>query len=76
MERSLHFFQSCTLCLRLCMSQVEHQIADAVAQGATVLRGGRRLEGSFMQPTLLTNVTTDMLCTREETFGPLVPVLK
>ncbi|XP_048882842.1 succinate-semialdehyde dehydrogenase, mitochondrial isoform X1 [Brienomyrus brachyistius] len=58
------------------VEKVEHQIADAVAQGATVLRGGRRLEGSFMQPTLLANVTTDMLCTREETFGPLVPVLK
>ncbi|KAG7470005.1 hypothetical protein MATL_G00134720, partial [Megalops atlanticus] len=56
--------------------KVEHQIADAVSQGATVLRGGKRLEGSFMEPTLLANVTTDMLCTKEETFGPLVPVLK
>ncbi|XP_036395050.1 succinate-semialdehyde dehydrogenase, mitochondrial isoform X1 [Megalops cyprinoides] len=56
--------------------KVEHQIADAVSQGATVLRGGKRLEGSFMEPTLLANITTDMLCTKEETFGPLVPVLK
>ncbi|KAJ8353949.1 hypothetical protein SKAU_G00215160 [Synaphobranchus kaupii] len=56
--------------------KVEHQIADAVSQGAAVLRGGKRLEGSFMQPTLLTNVSTDMLCTKEETFGPLVPVIK
>ncbi|KAJ8402787.1 hypothetical protein AAFF_G00364590 [Aldrovandia affinis] len=56
--------------------KVEHQIADAVAQGATILRGGKRLEGSFMEPTLLANVTPDMLCTREETFGPLVPVIR
>ncbi|XP_064195042.1 succinate-semialdehyde dehydrogenase, mitochondrial isoform X1 [Anguilla rostrata] len=56
--------------------KVEHHIADAVSQGAALLRGGKRLEGSFMQPTLLTNVTTDMLCTQEETFGPLAPVIK
>lgn len=49
---------------------------DAVSQGAVVVKGGKRLEGSFMQPTLLSNVTTDMLCMREETFGPLIPVLK
>ncbi|XP_065154560.1 succinate-semialdehyde dehydrogenase, mitochondrial isoform X2 [Paramisgurnus dabryanus] len=56
--------------------KVESQIADAVAQGAVIVRGGKRLEGSFMQPTLMSNVTTDMLCMREETFGPLVPVVK
>ncbi|KAM4601072.1 succinate-semialdehyde dehydrogenase, mitochondrial [Polymixia lowei] len=56
--------------------KVAHQISDAVSQGATVLRGGKRLDGSFMQPTLLANVTTDMLCTREETFGPLLPVIR
>ncbi|KAK3551998.1 hypothetical protein QTP70_031617 [Hemibagrus guttatus] len=56
--------------------KVEHQITDAVSHGAVVLKGGKRLEGSFMQPTLLSNVTTDMLCMREETFGPLIPALK
>ncbi|ROJ29323.1 Succinate-semialdehyde dehydrogenase, mitochondrial [Anabarilius grahami] len=56
--------------------QVEGQVTDAVAQGAVIVRGGKRLEGSFMQPTLLSNVTTDMLCMREETFGPLIPVVK
>ncbi|XP_036416471.1 succinate-semialdehyde dehydrogenase, mitochondrial [Colossoma macropomum] len=56
--------------------KVERQIADAVSRGAVVLKGGRRLEGSFMQPTLLSNVSTDMLCMREETFGPLIPVVK
>lgn len=57
-------------------SQVEHQVTDAVSHGAVVLKGGRRLEGSFMQPTLLSNVTADMLCMQEESFGPLLPVLK
>lgn len=56
--------------------KVEHQVRDAVALGAKVLRGGRRLDGSFMEPTLLADVTTDMLCTREETFGPLLPVIR
>lgn len=53
-----------------------HQISDAVSHGAKVLRGGKRLEGSFMEPTLLADVSTEMLCTREETFGPLLPVIR
>ncbi|XP_020362238.1 succinate-semialdehyde dehydrogenase, mitochondrial-like isoform X1 [Oncorhynchus kisutch] len=56
--------------------KVEHQVMDAVSRGAKVLRGGKRLDGSFHQPTLLADVTTDMLCTREETFGPLLPVIR
>ncbi|KAI4873976.1 hypothetical protein NFI96_032059 [Prochilodus magdalenae] len=58
------------------VEKVERQIADAVSKGAVVLNGGKRLEGSFMQPTLLSNVSTDMLCMQEETFGPLIPVVK
>lgn len=57
-------------------SQVLHQISDAVSRGAKVVKGGKRLDGSFMEPTLLADVTADMLCTKEETFGPLVPVLR
>uniref|UniRef100_A0A7N6A7P7 Succinate-semialdehyde dehydrogenase n=1 Tax=Anabas testudineus TaxID=64144 RepID=A0A7N6A7P7_ANATE len=56
--------------------KVVHHISDAVSRGAKVLRGGKRLDGSFMEPTLLADVTTDMLCTQEETFGPLVPVIR
>uniref|UniRef100_A0A672FZE5 Succinate-semialdehyde dehydrogenase n=1 Tax=Salarias fasciatus TaxID=181472 RepID=A0A672FZE5_SALFA len=56
--------------------KVEQQVSDAVSRGASVLRGGKRLHGSFMEPTLLVDVSTDMLCTKEETFGPLVPVLR
>lgn len=62
--------------LRVFLSQVVHHISDAVSRGAKVLRGGKRLDGSFMEPTLLADVTTDMLCTQEETFGPLVPVIR
>ncbi|XP_012709860.1 succinate-semialdehyde dehydrogenase, mitochondrial [Fundulus heteroclitus] len=56
--------------------KVMHQISDAVSRGAKVLKGGNRLDGSFMEPTLLADVSTDMLCTKEETFGPLVPVIR
>ncbi|XP_061737775.1 succinate-semialdehyde dehydrogenase, mitochondrial isoform X2 [Nerophis ophidion] len=56
--------------------KVVQQISDAVSHGAKVLRGGQRLHGSFVAPTLLVDVTADMLCAREETFGPLVPVIR
>uniref|UniRef100_A0A8C9XD14 Succinate-semialdehyde dehydrogenase, mitochondrial n=1 Tax=Sander lucioperca TaxID=283035 RepID=A0A8C9XD14_SANLU len=56
--------------------KVVHQVSDAVSRGAKVLRGGKRLDGSFMEPTLLAGVTTDMICTQEETFGPLLPVIR
>lgn len=56
--------------------QVALQISEAVSQGARVVRGGRRLDGSFVEPTLLTQVTPSMLCMKEETFGPLVPILR
>ncbi|XP_059801419.1 succinate-semialdehyde dehydrogenase, mitochondrial [Hypanus sabinus] len=58
--------------------KVENQISDAVSRGACVVTGGKRhsLGGSFFEPTLLSNVTADMLCAQEETFGPLAPVLK
>lgn len=51
---------------------------DAVAKGATVVMGGKRHQsgGNFFEPTLLSNVTVDMLCITEETFGPLAPVVK
>lgn len=62
--------------LNVSVLQVFHQISDAVSQGGKVLKGGKRLQGSFMEPTLLTDVTTDMLCMKEETFGPLLPVLR
>ncbi len=57
---------------------VEQQVADARAKGATVMTGGHRREGVglFYEPTILTDVTDDMLLMQEETFGPLLPVIK
>jgi succinate-semialdehyde dehydrogenase/glutarate-semialdehyde dehydrogenase len=58
--------------------KVEEHISDALSKGAKVETGGKRHElgGSFFQPTILTGVTTDMLVTNEETFGPLAPLFK
>lgn len=60
------------------VEKVEKQIQDALARGATVICGGKRhsLGGTFFEPTLLSDVTTDMICTQEETFGPVAPVIK
>ena len=60
------------------VEKVEEHIADAVAKGAKVAAGGSRhsLGGTFFEPTVLTDVTTDMKVTREETFGPLAPVFR
>ncbi|EHB09594.1 Succinate-semialdehyde dehydrogenase, mitochondrial, partial [Heterocephalus glaber] len=60
------------------VEKVEKQVSDAVSKGATVVTGGKRhpYGRNFFEPTLLSNVTRDMLCSREETFGPLAPVIK
>jgi succinate-semialdehyde dehydrogenase/glutarate-semialdehyde dehydrogenase len=60
------------------VQKVEEHIADALAKGARVLFGGRRhaLGGSFFEPTVLTNVTPEMLVAREETFGPVAPLFR
>ena len=51
------------------LAQVEH----AVAKGAAVVMGGKRIDrsGAFMQPTILTNITSDNPAFREEFFGPV-----
>ena len=54
---------------------VEQQVNDAVAAGAKVHCGGKR-EGAFFQPTVLTNVDHSMVIMSEETFGPVLPVMK
>src|SRR3954467_1481021 len=60
------------------IEKVEAHIADAVKKGAKVAIGGHRhaLGGSFFEPTVLTDVTTDMVITREETFGPVAPLYR
>jgi succinate-semialdehyde dehydrogenase/glutarate-semialdehyde dehydrogenase len=58
--------------------KVEAHIRDAVGQGARVVCGGKRhaLGGTFFQPTVLADATPDMRVCREETFGPLAPVIR
>ncbi|MCH7345873.1 NAD-dependent succinate-semialdehyde dehydrogenase [Pelomonas sp. CA6] len=62
------------------VGKVERHVVDAKAKGARVLLGGERLPGAlgerFFQPTVLADVTGDMLCAREETFGPVAPVFR
>lgn len=56
---------------------VEEHVADAVARGAVVRTGGARPdgEGFFYPPTVLTNVDHGMRVMREETFGPVLPIM-
>ena len=60
------------------VEKVEEHIQDAVAKGAKVALGGARhaLGGTFFEPTVLTDVTTDMKVAREETFGPMAPLFR
>jgi acyl-CoA reductase-like NAD-dependent aldehyde dehydrogenase len=61
-------------------NKVERQVADAVAQGARVLAGGRRPpeqpRGYFYEPTVLVDVNREMQIMTEETFGPVLPVTR
>ncbi len=54
--------------------QVKEQIEDAVARGAKVELGGE-VNGRFVSPTVLTGITPDMLVYKNETFGPVAPVI-
>ncbi|WP_448581813.1 NAD-dependent succinate-semialdehyde dehydrogenase [Thermaurantiacus sp.] len=60
------------------VEKVEEHLADALAQGATLVAGGHRhpLGGSFFMPTLVTGVTSGMKVATEETFGPFAPVFR
>ena len=60
------------------LMKVERHVADAVAKGAKVLTGGRRhaLGRTFYEPTVLADVTAEMLAAREETFGPVAPLFR
>jgi len=58
---------------------IEEHVNDAVAKGAKVLVGGRRnpnLRGLFYEPTVLSDVTHEMRVMREETFGPVLPIVR
>jgi len=57
---------------------IDAHVRDAVAKGARVVAGGRRAAGPgrFYEPTVLADVSHDMDCMREETFGPTLPIMK
>ncbi|MBB4122995.1 NAD-dependent succinate-semialdehyde dehydrogenase [Martelella radicis] len=60
------------------VEKVQDHIQDAVSKGAEITLGGGRHEkgGLFFQPTVLTGVTPEMKCAREETFGPVAPLFR
>ena len=63
------------------LAKMEEHVTDAVGRGATLVCGGQRLTGeqydagTFFAPTVLTGVTPEMVIYREETFGPIAPVI-
>ncbi|MBP6850277.1 MAG: NAD-dependent succinate-semialdehyde dehydrogenase [Rhodoferax sp.] len=58
------------------VDKVKRHVADALAKGATVTVGGSALQGQFFEPTVVAGATADMLCAKEETFGPFAPVFR
>ena len=66
-----------TLCSDLFPSrQISGMVADAVSKGAKAVVGGRRMDGLFHEPTLLTGVTGGMTCADDEIFGPVAAIRK
>lgn len=60
------------------VKKIEEHVTDVLANGGKALVGGQRhaLGGTFYTPTVLTGVTPDMKVFREETFGPVAPLIK
>ncbi|WP_029524333.1 NAD-dependent succinate-semialdehyde dehydrogenase [Polaromonas glacialis] len=58
------------------IEKVQRHVQDALAKGGKLLAGGHKLEGQFFEPTVISEATADMLCAREETFGPFAPVFR
>jgi acyl-CoA reductase-like NAD-dependent aldehyde dehydrogenase len=60
------------------VNYLEQQVNEAVQKGATLLTGGKRIgsKGYYFEPTVLTNVTHDMQLMREESFGPVIGIMK
>lgn len=56
------------------LEKVKEHLSDAKEKGASVAFGGEVKDKTFMEPTVITGVTDEMLCMNEETFGPLAPI--
>ena len=58
------------------VQKVERHVQDAISKGGKVVTGGKKLNGQFFEPTVISGATADMLCAKEETFGPFAPVFR
>ena len=58
------------------VEKVARHVQDAIAKGGKVMAGGHKLDGQFFEPTVIADARDDMLCAREETFGPFAPVFR
>jgi succinate-semialdehyde dehydrogenase/glutarate-semialdehyde dehydrogenase len=58
------------------LNKVKHHLEDALSKGAKVIVGGNEMDGLFFQPTVLTDITPDMIIAREEVFGPVAPIAR
>jgi len=60
------------------LAVLENQIADAKLKGGRILLGGKRMnkKGNYFEPTILTDTTHEMLVMKEESFGPLIGIMK
>ncbi|MGQ2981077.1 MAG: aldehyde dehydrogenase family protein, partial [Polaromonas sp.] len=58
------------------VDKVQRHVDDAIARGGKLLAGGKRMKGQFFEPTVISEATGDMLCAKEETFGPFAPVFR
>ncbi|MFA8301083.1 MAG: NAD-dependent succinate-semialdehyde dehydrogenase [Hyphomicrobiales bacterium] len=66
------------MCRSVLRDEIHQQVMDTVRQGATLMCGGAisNLESGYYPPTLLADLTTDMIAFKEETFGPVMAVAK
>ena len=58
------------------VEKVQRHVDDALAKGGKLMVGGHKLHGQFFEPTVIAEATADMLCAKEETFGPFAPVFR
>ncbi len=58
------------------VEKVRRHVADALGKGGKLMAGGKKLQGQFFEPTVIAEATADMLCAKEETFGPFAPVFR
>jgi succinate-semialdehyde dehydrogenase / glutarate-semialdehyde dehydrogenase len=58
------------------LDKVQRHIDDALAKGGKLFTGGKKLHGQFFEPTVIGDAKANMLCSTEETFGPLAPIYR